>query len=60
VIASGGLTGLDDVKALCALEPEGIVGVITGRALYQGTVDFKQAQAEADRISEEGRGKGEG
>jgi phosphoribosylformimino-5-aminoimidazole carboxamide ribotide isomerase len=60
VIASGGLTGLDDVKALCALEPEGVVGVITGRALYQGTVDFKQAQAEADRISEGGRGKGEG
>ena len=41
-------------------EPEGIVGVITGRAIYQGTVDFKQAQAEADRISEAGKGKAEG
>jgi phosphoribosylformimino-5-aminoimidazole carboxamide ribotide isomerase len=60
VIASGGLTGLDDVKALCALEPEGIVGVITGRALYQGTVDFKQAQAEADKLSEAGREQGKG
>ena len=58
MIASGGLTGLDDVKALCELEPEGIMGAITGRALYQGTVDFKQAQAEADKLSEAGRATG--
>jgi phosphoribosylformimino-5-aminoimidazole carboxamide ribotide isomerase len=57
VIASGGLTGMSDVTALCATESEGIVGVITGRALYQGTLDFKQAQAEADKLSEERRGK---
>jgi phosphoribosylformimino-5-aminoimidazole carboxamide ribotide isomerase len=51
VIASGGLTDLDDVKALCKIESEGITGVITGRAIYQGTVDFKKAQAAADKLS---------
>ena len=56
VIASGGLTGLADVEQLCAIESEGIMGVITGRALYQGTVDFKAAQARADALSEAGEG----
>ena len=56
VIASGGLTNLNDVKALCKIESEGIAGVITGRAIYQGTVDFKKAQAMADKL---GRGKKE-
>jgi len=51
VIASGGLTSLADVKALCDVASEGIMGVITGRAIYQGTLDFRQAQAEADRLS---------
>jgi phosphoribosylformimino-5-aminoimidazole carboxamide ribotide isomerase len=59
VIASGGLTGLEDVEKLCAIEADGIMGVITGRALYQGTVDFKQAQAKADALSEAGKGKPE-
>jgi phosphoribosylformimino-5-aminoimidazole carboxamide ribotide isomerase len=59
VIASGGLTGLADVEQLCAIESEGIMGVITGRALYQGTVDFKAAQARADALST-GKGKEEG
>jgi phosphoribosylformimino-5-aminoimidazole carboxamide ribotide isomerase len=54
VIASGGLASLNEVQALCAIESEGIVGVITGRALYQGTLDLKQAQAEADRLSRKG------
>ena len=52
VIASGGLTALDDLRALCAVESEGIMGVITGRALYQGTLDFKAAQALADELAE--------
>jgi phosphoribosylformimino-5-aminoimidazole carboxamide ribotide isomerase len=56
VIASGGLSGLADVEQLCAIEAEGIMGVITGRALYQGTVDFKAAQARADALSEAARG----
>ena len=50
VIASGGLTSLDDVKALCKIESEGINAVITGRAIYQGTLDFKKAQVEADKL----------
>jgi phosphoribosylformimino-5-aminoimidazole carboxamide ribotide isomerase len=55
VIASGGLTSVEDIKALCKIESEGIDGVITGRAIYQGTLDFKKAQAEADKL---GKGKG--
>jgi phosphoribosylformimino-5-aminoimidazole carboxamide ribotide isomerase len=50
VIASGGLTSLEDIRALCKVESEGITAVITGRAIYQGTLDFKKAQAEADRL----------
>ena len=50
VIASGGLTGMEDVTALCKIESEGITGVITGRAIYQGTIDFKKAQAAADKL----------
>ncbi len=50
VIASGGLTDIEDVKALCEVESEGITAVITGRAIYQGTIDFKQAQAAADEL----------
>jgi phosphoribosylformimino-5-aminoimidazole carboxamide ribotide isomerase len=51
VIASGGLTSLEDIKALCKIESEGITGVVTGRAIYQGTLDFKKAQAAADKLT---------
>jgi phosphoribosylformimino-5-aminoimidazole carboxamide ribotide isomerase len=51
VIASGGITNLDDVRALCRVEQEGIIGAITGRAIYQGTLDFTQAQKLADELS---------
>jgi phosphoribosylformimino-5-aminoimidazole carboxamide ribotide isomerase len=51
VIASGGLSNLDDVKALCAVEAEGITAAITGRAVYQGTLDFVEAQKIADQLS---------
>ena len=51
VIASGGLTGLRDIEALCAVEAEGISGVITGRAIYEGTIDFRQALALAEKLS---------
>ncbi len=51
VIASGGVTNLDDVRALCAVESEGIAGTITGRAIYEGTLDLKAAQALADELS---------
>jgi phosphoribosylformimino-5-aminoimidazole carboxamide ribotide isomerase len=50
VIASGGLHNLSDVEALCKVESEGIVGAITGRAVYQGTLDFTAAQKLADRL----------
>ena len=50
VIASGGLTGLEDIEALCKVESEGITGVVTGRAIYQGTIDFKKAQEAADKL----------
>ncbi|HSS29192.1 MAG TPA: 1-(5-phosphoribosyl)-5-[(5-phosphoribosylamino)methylideneamino] imidazole-4-carboxamide isomerase, partial [Usitatibacter sp.] len=43
VIASGGLASLDDVKALMAVESEGITGCITGRAIYEGKLDFAAA-----------------
>ncbi len=49
IIASGGLSNLKDVLAVCKLVPEGIVGAIAGRALYEGKLDFKKAQAAADK-----------
>jgi len=54
VIASGGITDLDCVKALCEVESEGITGAITGRAVYQGTLDFAAAQKLADKLSKKG------
>ena len=56
VIASGGIQNLDDVKALCQAESEGIMGAITGRALYEGTLDFRKAQELADRLGKKDRG----
>ena len=50
VIASGGLSNLDDIRNLCAVESEGVVGTIAGRAIYDGSLDFAAAQAEADRL----------
>lgn len=43
VIASGGITNMDDIKALCEVEDEGVMGAITGRAIYEGTLDFVEA-----------------
>ncbi len=57
VIASGGITNLDDVKTLCSIESEGIMGAITGRAIYQGTLDFMAAQALADKLLQGGDNK---
>ncbi|RPE67521.1 1-(5-phosphoribosyl)-5-[(5-phosphoribosylamino)methylideneamino] imidazole-4-carboxamide isomerase [Tibeticola sediminis] len=51
VIASGGLSSMADVEALCAVEKEGIEGVICGRAIYTGALDFAAAQARADALS---------
>ncbi|MBM3351962.1 MAG: 1-(5-phosphoribosyl)-5-[(5-phosphoribosylamino)methylideneamino]imidazole-4-carboxamide isomerase [Betaproteobacteria bacterium] len=50
VIASGGLNNIKDLQSICQkLSAEGVIGVITGRALYEGTLDFKKAQAAADK-----------
>jgi phosphoribosylformimino-5-aminoimidazole carboxamide ribotide isomerase len=43
VIASGGVSSLDDIRALLPLEALGVVGVITGRALYDGSLDLEAA-----------------
>ena len=51
VIASGGLTNLDDIRALCAVEKHGVAGAITGRAIYEGSIDFAQAQQLADSLA---------
>src|SRR5690349_8506604 len=51
VIASGGLSNLADIDKLCAVEGEGIEGVICGRAIYTGDLDFAAAQARADKLN---------
>ena len=43
VIASGGVTNLDDIDKLLAVEAEGVSGVILGRSIYEGTLDFVAA-----------------
>lgn len=48
VIASGGITDLECIRALCDVAEEGIMGAITGRAIYEGTLDFAEAQKLAD------------
>ena len=51
VIASGGLSNMADIEALCAVEDEGVEGVICGRAIYSGDLDFEAAQARADELN---------
>lgn len=50
VIASGGLSDMQDIENLCAVEDEGVTGVICGRAIYSGDLDFAAAQAKADSL----------
>ena len=50
VIASGGLSNMQDIEALCAVEGEGVTGVICGRAIYSGDLDFAAAQRRADSL----------
>jgi phosphoribosylformimino-5-aminoimidazole carboxamide ribotide isomerase len=52
VIASGGLSTMDDIRKLCEVEHEGIFATIAGRAIYDGSLDFAAAQAEADRATQ--------
>ena len=51
VFASGGLAGIADIEKLCAVESEGIEGVICGRSIYNGDLDFAAAQKRADELS---------
>ena len=53
IIASGGVTDLRDIEALCAVEEEGVQGAILGRSIYEGTLDFAEAQALADELNGE-------
>ncbi len=48
VIASGGITNMDDIVALNAVADQGILGAITGRAIYEGTLDVAEAQRHCD------------
>jgi phosphoribosylformimino-5-aminoimidazole carboxamide ribotide isomerase len=58
LIASGGLNSIADVEAVCkTLMPEGVIGAITGRALYEGKIDFRKAQAAADKAVDKTAGK---
>src|SRR5690349_11195488 len=55
IIASGGLNGIPDIERICEkLVPEGIIGAIAGRALYEGKLDLKKAQAAADQATKKG------
>ena len=51
VIASGGISGLEDIRKVISLSGQGVMGVITGRALYEGTLDLE----EAIRVSKESK-----
>jgi len=45
------LSNIDDIRALCAVEDEGVEGVICGRSIYSGDLDFEAAQALADDLN---------
>ncbi|MEH6616886.1 MAG: 1-(5-phosphoribosyl)-5-[(5-phosphoribosylamino)methylideneamino]imidazole-4-carboxamide isomerase [Porticoccus sp.] len=49
VIASGGITNMDDIVALNGVANQGILGAITGRAIYEGTLDVAEAQLLCDQ-----------
>ena len=51
VIASGGIHDLADVEAICKVAHYGISGAITGRAIYEGTLDFAEGQKLADQLT---------
>ncbi len=52
IIASGGITNLDDIRNLATVEKDGITGAITGRAIYEGSLDFKEGQTLSDKLAE--------
>ena len=50
IIASGGITNNDDIQNLCEIQQPSLLGAITGRAIYEGTLDLGQAQKFADEL----------
>ena len=54
VIASGGVTNMDDLKQLATVADQGVLGAITGRAIYEGSLDVKEAQAFCDGLKSSG------
>ncbi|MEE9356864.1 1-(5-phosphoribosyl)-5-[(5-phosphoribosylamino)methylideneamino]imidazole-4-carboxamide isomerase [Candidatus Vondammii sp. HM_W22] len=50
IVASGGITDIGDIAALCKAETNNIMGAITGRAIYEGTLDFAEGQKLADEL----------
>jgi phosphoribosylformimino-5-aminoimidazole carboxamide ribotide isomerase len=52
VFASGGLSGMADIERLCAVEADGVEGVICGRSIYTGALDFAAGQARADELAQ--------
>jgi phosphoribosylformimino-5-aminoimidazole carboxamide ribotide isomerase len=51
VIASGGITNIGDIEALCKAQTSNIMGAITGRAIYEGTLNLAEGQRLADQLS---------
>ena len=51
VIASGGLHNIEDIRKLCDVESEGVEGVICGRSIYTGDLDFEAGQRLADELN---------
>lgn len=51
VIASGGVTNMDDIKNLCAVEDAGIMGTILGRSIYEGTIDLAEAHKYVEELN---------
>ncbi|WLQ11898.1 1-(5-phosphoribosyl)-5-[(5-phosphoribosylamino)methylideneamino]imidazole-4-carboxamide isomerase [Hahella aquimaris] len=51
VIASGGVTNMDDIRRLATVADSGVIGAITGRAIYEGALDLREAQTYCDSIA---------
>jgi phosphoribosylformimino-5-aminoimidazole carboxamide ribotide isomerase len=51
IFASGGIGGITDIEQLCAVEDQGVEGAILGRSIYEGALNFAQAQDLADRLN---------
>ncbi|MEM6544725.1 MAG: 1-(5-phosphoribosyl)-5-[(5-phosphoribosylamino)methylideneamino]imidazole-4-carboxamide isomerase [Pseudomonadota bacterium] len=52
VIASGGVATMNDIRALAAVESAGVIGAITGRAIYEGTLKLADAQRYCDELQD--------